>query len=354
MSFNLVFDNLKKIKEDAAYIIRILEEHKDVAKSEVVRSSGPPPSSPAGGSGRIRLYRVRLEEEDSRLISEKLRQTGKAIAELQKLLMPKGKIISYNELQGYNSSFGEHVEKVKESFRKAYDEINLIVQGQPDDGSFYSLMTDFHQDILYLERRVLEVEALTLDAPNVEDSYVQREVESSLAKMEDEKTKVRQKIFLRADPGATNLLHDIFNLSDKELDRSVGHLMYLAGFDYEIYDHLKGNLDVLVYHTTGRIGILIETTAQLPTKKKVDQVIARKTEYVKYFEEMLGPNPRIYPLLVTTNEEPKLHDEARADAMQNDVSIFTRKQIEEIVNLLKKGKLNRRKVVDTILRNIPT
>lgn len=354
MSFNLVFDNLKKMREDAEYIIRMLKEHEETARKQAARSSGPTPSSPAGG-GRIRLYRIRLDEEDSRLVSDKLRRMGKAIAELQPLLLPKGSYVTRDEFSHYAGSIGEHVEKVNQSFKSAYDDINSIVQGQPDLGLFYSLMNEFYQDILSMERKVKEIEALTLDAPDVQDSYVQRAVESGLAKMEDEKTKVRQKIFLRADSEGRKLHHAIlYAEQEKERHESLGRLMYLAGFDYEIYFHLRGNLDVLVHHVSERTGILIESTTSKPLKDKVDQVVARKIEYVKYFEEILGSNPRIHPLLVTIHEKPDVHPEARTDAMQNGVSIFTRKQIEELLNLLNKGKLNRRKIVDMILKNIPT
>lgn len=351
MSFNLVFDNLKKLREDAEYILRFVREHEEKEEPKAPSNSGDVPSSPAVGRGRIRYYSV--QPEDSAFISEKVRPIGKAITELQGLLMPGNGLVTKDDLRNYEP-FSGPVEKARQSFATAYDVINSVVQGLPDDGSFYSYMTDLHRDILYLERRVLEADALSLDAPNVQDSYVQRAVQSGLAKIEDEKTRVRQKIFIRADPDGKNLLHDLLNFADRELDRSVGHLMYLAGFDYEIYDRLKGNLDILVYHTTEKLAILVETTKAQPSKSKVDQVIARKKEYAEYFEEILGKNPRIHPLLVTTNEQSKLHDEARADAMQNEISIFTRKQVEELVNLLKKGKLNRRKVVDMISKNIPT
>lgn len=352
MSFNLVFDNLRKMREDIEYIMRFVQEHEEKEESEAPSASGEVPSSPAAaGRGRIRYWSVHFE--DSQFLSEKVRLMGKSITELQQLLLSNKKLLTKADLMNYEP-FREPVDKARRAFSMAFDAINSAVQGLPDDGSFYSYMADFHRDILYLERRVLEAEALTLDAPNVEESYVRREVESGLAKMEDEKTRVRQKIFLRADHDGKDLLHDLLYLADRELDRSVGHLMYLAGFDYEIYDRLKGNLDILVYHTTEKIAVLVETTTAQPSKSKVDQVIARKKEYTKYFEDILGKNPRIHPLLVTTNEQPKLHDEARADAMQNEVSIFARKHVEELINLLKKGKLNRRKVVDMILKNVPT
>lgn len=264
--------------------------------------------------------------------------------------------VTKEQLQYFRSSFYDPMAKVKQSFSEAYDKANLIVQRQtPIHGELHSAMIKYQCDLLYLERRILEVEAFTLSGPSIDTSYVKREIDEALSKEDNDRLRAKQTIFFRADPEGNQLLRDLLTLSDdKEVDRKFGQLIDLSGFDYEIYDKIPGNLDLLLFHVGEKIGILVETTKQQPSKQKVDQVAARTKEYTRYLTALLGGKPSIYPLLVTTNEKPEINKEARFDAVTNEVAIFTSKHIQELVNLLKKGKLNRKKVVDMIRKSIPT
>lgn len=92
-------------------------------------------------------------------------------------------------------------------------------------------------------------------------------------------------------------------------------------------------------------GILIETTKYQPSKDKVDQVTARKQEHAVHLSGLLGLNPNIHLLIVTTNVKAVIDRDARLDAVTNEVAVLTAVHILELVSLLKEGKLNRWKVI---------
>ena len=177
-------------------------------------------------------------------------------------------------------------------------------------------------------------------------------MELKIRQYDIEKSKLRIKLYSNIDPDLKLEKKLIDPVNSNTLDEGFSKLLYLVGFDNEIYDKIQGDLDIIGVFQLDKKIILTETTTGNVKKTKVDQIVGRFAKYSKV-GTIFKTKPLVSLLLVSSKSYDNVDNLARKEVMYNRVGIFTNSQLKELIKLLKKGKLTSNKLFETIRENIP-
>lgn len=240
------------------------------------------------------------------------------------------------------------VTQVIEGYEKAYDVVLRLKQGLKilNKKESWQDLEFFYLDVLELLRKItIENSLKPFDIDSVK--YSEKEVQIKIEQSNLERMKIRQKLYLRMDPKAQELKKSIIKTTnDVHLDNSLGKLFYLAGFDYEVYNKMIGNIDLIVTDPTKNHLIIIETTTGKVNKTKVAQIVSRKEEYSKagkIFDKAI----KLYTAIIS-NKTDFADELGLSDAKLNNVAVLGPKELENLLELLSKNQLDKTKVIEIL------
>ena len=159
-------------------------------------------------------------------------------------------------------------------------------------------------------------------------------------------------LIVTIDHGLKKLSQNLKTSNSDMLDKAVGKLLHLAGFDTEIYDpDIAGNIDVIALDRRGEIVCILENTTGTISKSKVDQIAGRQKEYEKEYQSW--KNVKVRSILVCTSDRVFADNLAKQNAVHNEVSVITKSELEDLVKNVKKGKMSPSLFVEYIKKKIP-
>lgn len=285
---------------------------------------------------------TKIDEADLDYVIEKLDLYGSTVGDL------------FREISKINYDFEIIAQEVIDFFSVTLDKAIAMKQGQVFNDR-YDLLEVFRKlqsanSHLY---RTFKIHSSLNPQKKIIRKYSESEVESKIRQYEIEKSKLRIKLYSNIDPKFKKLEKKLLEpVNSNMLDEGFSKLLYLIGFDNEIYDKIQGDLDIIGIFQLDEKIILTETTTGNVKKTKVDQIAGRLAKYSKA-GVIFKTKPTVSLLLVTSKSYDNIDDLARKEAMHNKVGIFANPQLKELIKLLKKGKLTSNKLFETIRENIP-
>ena len=323
MNQNSVLDHLTTIKRDIEYINSVLSDR-----------------IPENNSGRPMVEPPHIEIEQAEL---------NQITEISKLILVKMSEIS-NTLN--HDSWKPYIQHPLEYGGQLY----AIVLQLNDSQFFYANvmfepLSNLRKSILELEIQIKVYGAISQGSAS-KKQYSETQVTNQINEVEKMRRESRLKTYRKMDQDLKTLLDSIQTDQPKVLDRTVSKLLYLVGFDTEIYDpYLSGNIDVIAVDRRYGIICIIENTTRKITKSKIDQIIGHQKEYEKEYESW--ENSKVYPILICTKNDAFADALAQQHATYNLISIITNNELKELIKYINKGKISPTLFVKYIKNKIP-
>lgn len=323
MGFELVLDHITTIKKDVNYIRTVLDDHL--------------PKDDSSGRARVCLPAFALEQNERDQIIEISESIVTRVSEIN------------HELS--HDSWDQYTQKITQSSTQLYSiALQLNNEQTPDDASLFQPSWDLLNGINLLERAIKVTNAMNKGSS--ENKYSENQVNATVNEIEKKRREVRLKAYNKLDPDLKKLLKDLEHQNSDVLDRSVAKLLHLLGFDTEIYDPvIAGNIDVIAIDSLHEIVCICENTTGKISKKKVDQIVGRKIEYEEEYKSW--DKLTVYPILVCTADDVFTDDLARRECVLNGVSVLSKKELEELIKNLKKGKMSPTLFVEYVKKENP-
>lgn len=324
MSFDLVLDHITTIKKDAVYIHTILNDHL------------PKPD----GSHRawVGLPHFQLEQNERNEIIQITESIVTRVSEINQEL-------SHDDWQQYTE------QPMQQSSQLYSIALGLNQEQYPDDALLFEPLGKLNQSINGLER-IIKVTIAKNKTNSPQKKYSESQVNASIKELEKGKRATRLKAYNKLDPDLRKLSKNIEHQHNDVLDKVVGKLLQLSGFDTETYDpKIAGNIDVIATESREEIVCIFENTTGKLSKAKVDQIVGRKTEYEEEYKSW--KNVMVYPIIVCTNDTTFTDNLAKRECVLNGVSVLAKKELEDLVKNVKNGKMSPTLFVDYIKKKVP-
>lgn len=247
----------------------------------------------------------------------------------------------------------ETINEAIEKYKLAFD-IVLAIKQQiqfSNKKKAWKILEEFYYVVLSLERELTIENSLKFFDPKTV-KYTENEVEAKFQKFNANIIRMRSNFYKHIDPDFKKLEEELTQIhSPEKLDLSFAKLLYLMGFDYEIYNRVQGDIDIIASDILNNVVLLIEATTGKINKKKVAQLTVRKAEYSKK-ENYSSSKPEIKLIIVSSSSE--LIDELAAkEASNNTVSIIGLTQLREVLKMMKNESLNQSKFLKYIEKFVP-
>lgn len=292
------------------------------------------------GRPMIALPNIQLDDGEKEYVVSTLKSFGPLIGEMSSSLP-----------EGTEQTFASLVK----TYQQALNTALAIQQGMTygDNAVLFEPLNNFITSVLTLER-VVTINGVLI-TPSKVKNYSQGEVQSIIQGMEKQRNETRRKLHQKRDDDMNQLYSELTSpQNDEVLDQAVAKLLHLIGFDSEVYGRrLAGEVDVAGIHLYGKYMAIIDTTTGSISKSKIDQILGRKTDYENFSTKTLGVALTVFPIVVTSNVRVFSDNLATKEAMVNKVSVISTREIEEICQSLKKGKMSPDSFVQYALKKIP-
>ena len=323
MDLHIVLDNISSIRRDTEYISEILYSH--IPKLTGSRAMVSRPS-----------VKITQSERDK-------------IVEISKSIVIRVSEI-VNELNGDDRN--QHTNQPIQWSQQLYNVSLALNQEQfPDDGELFEPLGNLVKSINGLERFVKTTDASNPDKESSK-KYSNSQVDSIFKEVEKNRIKTRLKAYRKLDPKLEKISENLKTDNSNILDIAVNKILYLSGFDTEIYDPgLAGNIDVIALDTRKEIVCICENTTGKISKTKVDQLVGRIKEYKNEYQSW--KNVKICPVLISTNDSIFSDNLAKRNAIQNGIHVLSKKELIEILKNVEKGKETTSLLVKFIKKKIP-
>jgi len=323
MSFDLVLDHITSIKKDVNYIRTVLDDHL--------------PERSNSGRAWVTLPSFVLEQNERDQIIEISESIVTRVSEI------------VSELK--DESWERYTKNPHQSSQKLYSlALQLNNDQYPDDASLFQPSWDFLNSINVLETTIKVTNAMNKGTS--QKKYSENQLNASINELEKKKRETRLKAYNKLDNGLKKLQGNIESQNSNVLDKTTDKLLYVLGFDTEIYDpEIAGNIDVIALDTIHEIVCICENTTGKLSKKKVDQIAGRKSEYEKEYNSW--KNVKVYPILICTAEDIFADDLAKRECALNGISVLNKKDLEDLIKNVKKGKMSPTLFVEYVKKRIP-
>lgn len=325
MSFDLVLDHITSIKKDTDYINTVLQDHL-------------PKRDPSSGRAIIALSSFELEQSERDEIIEITESIVTRVSEINQELN--------------DPSWQQYTQNPVELSQQLYSTaLGLNQEQMPDDALLFEPLSKFVNSINGLERAVKVTHAMN-KGNTFQKKYSSTQVNAHVNELEKGKREIRLKIYNKIDSDLKKLSDNFEHQNHTVLDKAVEKLLHLIGFDTEIYDpEIPGNIDVIAIDSREEIVCICENTTGQLSKKKVDQIVGRKTEYEGEYKTW--KNVKVYPVLVSTYQTVFTDNLARRECVLNGVSVLAKKELDELVKNVKKRKMSPSLFVEYIKKKVP-
>jgi len=328
MSFELVKHHIESLKNETELLSKLLQEK--LPKSD--------------GRARLAIPQINLDDQEKQFITSTFQYLGPKITEIH-IVFSK---VSPNLLHA--------IDDLVNKYLKLQSTALAIQQGitYGDNTVLFEPLNLFHNSLLNLERVVINADSLTPKSSKIK-TYSDAEMNSIFKETEKQRRISRREFYFKVDSDADELLGELTNpQNDEVLDNATAKLLHLMGFDTQVYGRrLRGDVDVLGISIADKVLVIIDTTTASISKVKVDQIFGRKSDYEGFSSKLTDSSLSVYPLVITSNEKPLADELAQREAMVNKVGVLTRKELKELVDLVKKGKINPPNFIEYIKKKIP-
>jgi len=323
MSFHIVLDNISSIKRDIEYVSKVLQDHlpKRIGNRAVLSMSS---------------FEISQSERDE-------------IVEISESMVTRVSEIT-NELNDF--SWSQHTDQPMQLSKILYNTALALNQEQsPDDALLFDSLGKLRNSINGLER-VVKITNASNKGGKSSIKYSESQVESTIKELEKERIEARLKAYRKLDLDFEKISEDLKTDNSNILDKVIDKILHLSGFDTEIYDPgLAGNIDVIALDAREKVVCICENTTGKISKSKVDQLVGRIKEYKKEYQSW--ENVKVYPILISTNDNIFTDDIAKRNAIQNGVYVLSKKELSEILKNIKKGKITTSLLIEYIKKKIP-
>lgn len=325
MSYEMIQNHIETIKTDSQILQRFLWD-----------------KIPNRNDGRpmIALPHIELDDGEKEYLVSTLKSFGPLIAEINSSLQPEMEN-QYGLLVG--------------AYQLALSTSLAMQQGitHGDNAVLLEPLTNFIAEVFTFERLITIHRVLS--TPSRVKNYSEGEVQSIIRQMDKQRNETRRKLHLRRDSDMNQLRTELSSpQNDEVLDQAVAKLLHLVGFDSEVYGRrIAGEVDVAGIHLYGKHLVIIDTTTGSISKAKIDQILGRKTAYEDFSTRSIGTKLSVFPIAVTSNARVFSDDLAKKEAMINKVSVISTKEIAEIIESLKKDKMNPDSFIQYVIKKIP-
>lgn len=323
MNFDLVLDHVTSIKKDANYISTILNDNL------------PPTTNTGRMSFSLPTFSLEQNERDQ-------------IIEISESILTR---ISEINKELDHHSWKQHIQGTINFGQQLYaTALGINNEPSPDDAALFEPLGNLITSINGLGITIKVENAMNKGSS--EKKYSENQLNANLNELEKKKRETRLKVFNKLDTDLKKLLKNLEHQNSNVLDKTVDKILYLSGFDTEIYDPvIPGNIDVIAIDTRNEIVCICENTTGQLAKKKVDQIVGRKTEYEGDYKSW--KNVKVHLVLSSTTNDVFVDDLARRECVLNGVSVLNKKDLEDLIKNVKKGKMSPTLFVEYIKKKVP-
>ena len=324
MSQDIILDHITTMKKDTEYISTILQDHLPKHDNSVRLQIASP--------------FVQLTQNEINEIIEKTQTIVTRTSEIN------------NELE--HESWKQFTQQLTHNSEGLYYfALGLNQDSHPDGAGLFEPLRMFNQSVNEFER-IIKVSIAKNKANLSKKKYSESQVDASIKELEKEKRETRLKMYNKIDPNLKKLSSNLLSQHNVVLDKAIDKLLRLSGFDTEIYDPgISGNVDVIAIDSREEIVCIFEDTTGKISKSKVDQIVGRKTEYEEEYK--LWENVKVYPVVICTNKDVFSDNLAKRECVLNTVSVLTKKELDELIKNVRKGKMSPTLFTEYIKKKIP-
>lgn len=322
MSLDIVLDSISTVKRDIDYIGTILQDH-----------------IPNRNDGRAMIATpfIQLEQSERDEVIEISKSIVTRIAEIDKILTDD----SWRQGTQWPLEFSQQL------YGTAIQSNNSQI---PDDVSLFEPLGKLKESINRLETVIRISDAVSQGTKS--KNYSETQIDAQINELEKKRRESRLKMYNKLDPDLKKLSQNLQKDNSNVLDKSVDKLLHLTGFDTEIYDpEIPGNIDVIALDRKNGIICILENTTGKISKSKVDQIVGRHQEYKKEYQSW--KDSKIYPILVCNNDTVFVDNISKQNAVHNAIAVITKKDLDEIIKNVKKGKMSPTLFAEYIKKRIP-
>ena len=323
MNVDIVLDHITTIRQDIEYIRSILDNHI------------PKPSDNHRPWISMPSFQIeQTERSDVIQISESI---VTRISEIDTVL---------------DRGWKQVTEPVVENSSNLYDAILKLNQDpNPNDALLFEPTNVLNESINKLER-IIKISMAHKQGKTSKKQYSRSQIQSSIKEYEKTIRQTRLKMYSKLDSDLKKITEDIASSHNEVLDKVVDKLLHLSGFDTEIYgQEIPGNIDVIATDSGEKVVCIFENTTGKISKKKVDQIVGRKTEYENDYNSW--SHLTINSCIVCTNDTIFADDLAKRECALNHVSVMTKNELADLVKNVKKGKMSPVLFTEYLKKKIP-